>query len=314
MKLSTPITLNSPEDKLNYGSQFFNMGSCFASNLANKLNYFGFKTQQNPIGILFHPFAIQQFCNWLASESINQDLFVEQNKVWKSLQAHSTIQGKTQNDLLLNLEKAVEESQNYLKTTDTIFITFGTAFVYQHLTSQKYVANCQKQDASLFEKKLINSATLVEAIQNTVDVLSKFNKANLYISVSPVRHIKDGLIVNNLSKANLLAAVHQVVENNVHVNYFPAYEIVMDELRDYRFYNRDLLHPNELAIDYVWEKFSNAFFDEASLAMMQKVNKFRKFSAHRPLHTSEENQLEHLSKINERKEDLLAVEPRLKLD
>ncbi|GGE18959.1 GSCFA domain-containing protein [Psychroflexus salis] len=314
MKLSTPILVKSPDLKLNYGSQFFNIGSCFANNLANKLSYFGFKTQQNPVGILFHPFAIEQFCKWLEAEAINLDLFVEQNKVWKSLQAHSVVQGETPEDLLFNLQKAVVETRNYLKTTDTIFITFGTAFVYHHLPTKKYVANCQKQHSSLFKKELIEIKALVEAMQQIIKTLSKFNQANIYISVSPVRHIKDGLVENNLSKANLLAAVHHVIENNTNVDYFPAYEIVMDELRDYRFYNRDLLHPNELAIDYVWEKFSIAFFEENALQLMHKVGKYRKLSAHRPLQENKATQLAHLAKINAFKQDLLAEEPHLQLD
>lgn len=314
MKLTTPIPLQSPDLPLTYGSRFFNLGSCFADNLANKLHYFGFTTHQNPIGVLFHPFAIHQFCNWLNGEAINENLFTEDNGIWKSLQAHSQVHAETSEKLLLSLQKQVEAARNYLTETDAIFITYGTAFAYQNLSTKKYVANCQKQNASLFQKELIKVEALVEAFEETIQVFSKFSKAKVYVSISPVRHLKDGLIENNLSKAHLLTAVHEVVSNHHHVNYFPAYEIVLDELRDYRFYNRDLLHPNELAIDYVWEKFSTSFFDEATLQTIKKVNQYRKLSAHRPMLQNENVELAHQAKLASLKQKLVALEPRLQID
>lgn len=314
MKLTTPITVQSPELPLTYGSRFFNIGSCFADNLAHKLKHFGFHTQQNPVGILFHPFAIHQFCKWLDGEPINENLFVEDDGFWKSLQAHSQVCAETSEKLLFGLQKQVEAARNYLTETDAIFITYGTAFAYQHLSTQQYVANCQKQKSTLFQKKLIAVAALIEAIEETIQVFLKFSRAKIYISISPVRHLKDGLIENNLSKAHLLTAVHEVISKNKQVSYFPAYEIVLDELRDYRFYERDLLHPNPLAIDYVWEKFSHAFFGEATLQTMKKVNQYRKFSQHRPMQQSHSAKVAHCAKLASMKQQLLALEPRLQLD
>lgn len=314
MKLTTPISVQSPELPLTYGSQFFNIGSCFANHLAHKLKHFGFHTQQNPVGILFHPFAIQQFCKWLDGDPIDEDLFVEDNGIWKSLQAHSQVYAETKLELKTNLEQQIEASRNYLAKTDSIFITYGTAFAYQHLSTQQYVANCQKQKAVLFQKELIAVEALVEAIQKSIESFLNFTKAKMYISVSPVRHAKDGFVENNRSKAHLLTAVHEVISKNKQVSYFPAYEIVLDELRDYRFYDRDLLHPNPLAVDYVWEKFSHAFFDEATLQSMKKVNQFRKFSQHRPMQQSPDAEVSHRAKVASMKQQLLESEPRLQLD
>jgi hypothetical protein len=314
MKLSTPISLQSPDSLYTYGSNFLNLGSCFASNLANKLDYFGFTSLQNPIGVLFHPFAINQFCKWLDNESIDEKLFVKDQGIWKSMQAHSCMQGETSEELLHVLQDAVESTRNYLAKTDAVFITFGTAFSYQHLFSSKYVANCQKQNASLFDKKLIGIQALIEAINEIIQILSKHTKAKIYFSLSPVRHLKDGLVENNLSKAHLLAAMHQVVEQHKQVSYLPAYEIVLDELRDYRFYDRDLLHPNQLAIDFVWEKFSVAYFDELTKQVMKKVDKFKRLSAHRPMQKNKALHLAHFAKLESHKEELLALEPKLKLD
>lgn len=314
MKLTTPITVQPLEIPLTYGSQFFNIGSCFANNLANKLNYYGFKSLQNPLGILFHPFAINEFCKCLDGEPIDENLFVEDNGIWKSLQAHSQVYAKTQLELKTILEQQIEACRNYLAKTDSIFITYGTAFVYQHLSTQQYVANCQKQKATLFQKKLIDVAILAEAIEETIQVFLKFSRAKIYISISPVRHLKDGLIENNLSKAHLLTAVHEVISKNKQVSYFPAYEIVLDELRDYRFYERDLLHPNPLAIDYVWEKFSHAFFDEATQQTMKKVDQYRKFSAHRPLQPKHVFEAQREAKLASMQNELLTLEPSLQLD
>lgn len=314
MKLTTPISVQSPELPLTYGSQFFNIGSCFANHLAHKLKHFGFHTQQNPVGILFHPFAIQQFCKWLDGEPIDEHLFVEDNGIWKPLQAHSQVYAETQLELKTNLEQQIEASRNYLAKTDSIFITYGSAFAYQHLSTQQHVANCQKQKAALFQKELIKVEALVEAIQKSIETFLNFTKAKVYISVSPVRHAKDGFVENNRSKAHLLTAVHEVISKNKQVSYFPAYEIVLDELRDYRFYDRDLLHPNPLAVDYVWEKFSHAFFDEATLQSMKKVNQFRKFSSHRPMQQIPNAEVSHQAKLASMRQELLTLEPRLQLD
>ena len=315
MNFSTPILLKSPKRPLDYGNRFFNLGSCFANHLAEKFTYFGFESFQNPIGILFHPIAIEQFCKWLEGDEIDHSFFVkDQNGVFKSLQAHSEIYAETEKDLWLRLQKQVETSKAYLEKTDTIFITYGTSFAYKYVREKQFIANCQKQKADLFQKELIDADRIFEAIQHSVKIISSLTEANIFMSVSPVRHLKDGLIENNQSKANLLTAVHKAVAKFNRVNYFPAYEIVLDELRDYRFYKRDMLHPNDLAVDYVWKKFSSAFFTKASLELMNKVDKYRKFCNHRPLHSNKKALIEHQNKIEALKNELFDLEPRLRIN
>lgn len=314
MKLITPVEIPSPSLPFTYGSSFFTMGSCFATNLAKKLQYAGFTSLQNPVGILFHPLAIQQFTEWINGAVIDENCFIEVDGKWKSLQAHSQLYAASPSQLHAMLQDQVRLTRNFLARTTAIFITYGTAFSYQHVSLQKYVANCHKQPKSLFYKELIAIDAVVQAMQKTIQILQTYSQATIYISVSPVRHSKDGFVENNLSKAHLLSAVHQVVAHSKKVQYFPAYEVVMDELRDYRFYDRDLLHPNALAIDYIWEKFCSSFFDEATLQTMKSVDKYRKLCHHKPLINDEELIKAHHEKTENLKRELLIKEARLQLN
>lgn len=311
MKFSTPVEIPSSKTQFCYGSNFFTLGSCFAGHLAEKFQYFGFSQWHNPVGILFHPYAIEQFCCWLDHQPIEKKLYVQHQDSWKSYQVHSQLHASSPEELTQQIEEAIRRSIAFIQKSDAIFITLGTSIVYKHISTNSYVANCQKQPQQLFEKELINPDLLEKSLNNTIQILRKLSKANIYFSVSPVRHLKEGIVQNNLSKSNLVSAVHQAKASNKGVFYMPTFEIVMDELRDYRFYQRDLIHPNDLAVDYIWEKFSHAFLDEKTLKLMKKVNAFRKLSQHRVLNSSLENHAKHQEKIQLQREALVKLEPQL---
>ncbi|MGM0636441.1 MAG: GSCFA domain-containing protein [Bacteroidota bacterium] len=313
MELMTPISIKTPDFQLDYGSNLFCIGSCFAENLAHKFDYYGFRNLQNPLGILFHPFAIENAFKLIEGKKIDEDLFVEHEGIWKSFEAHSKLNRSSKNELIQALKNAISNAQSFLATTNVIFITLGSAWVYRHLKTNKHVANCHKIPAAAFQKELPTVSEIESSIANIIQLIRTQTSTQIYFSISPVRHKKDGLVENNRSKGVLLAALHQVLENSKNCTYFPAYELVLDELRDYRFYNRDLVHPNSLAIDFVWDKFAAVFLDKSTYHLLKKVNNYRKFSAHRPTTTDVEKLQQYKDQLVQQKGALLALEPRLQL-
>ena len=174
------------------------------------------------------------------------------------------------------------ETKRSLETTSNIIITLGTAWVYRHIASKKIVANCHKVPQKEFQKELLITDEIKTSLENCMALVKKVNpNAQFIFTVSPVRHLKDGFVENQRSKAHLITALHQMINGN-DVSYFPAYEIMMDELRDYRFYGKDMLHPNELAVDYIWEKFRSVWISPDCLSVMEEVDSIQKGLMHRP--------------------------------
>jgi lysophospholipase L1-like esterase len=294
MKLQTQIPLKKQsKNQINYTSKIILLGSCFSENIGAKLSYYKFQSNQNPFGILFHPKAIEN----LISRAINNKSYAVQdltfsNERWHCFDAHSSLSSSNKNKLLLRLNSALIQTKKQLELATHISITLGTSWVYRYLESDVIVANCHKIPQKKFSKELLPVAEVSQSLANSIALIRTFNaKASITLTVSPVRHLKDGFVENNRSKAHLIAGIHAVVHpiNNIH--YFPSYEIVMDELREYRFYAEDMLHPNKTAITYIWEKFTTTWFSEETLATMQEIETIQKGIAHRPF---SENSAQHL--------------------
>ncbi len=186
-----------------------------------------------------------------------------------------------------------------------IIITYGTSWVYRNLASNAVVANCQKVPQKQFSKEILSVETIEKSIQNTLDLIQKINpKVNFIFTVSPVRHLKDGFVENQLSKAHLITAIHQILKSEIcnlkSAIYFPSYEIMMDELRDYRFYAEDMIHPNSVAIDYIWQRFSETSISEESHSIMKEVETIQKGLAHRPFNPNSASHQQFLSKLNDK--------------
>jgi len=259
MILQTQIPLKQQlHNTIQYNSNIVLLGSCFSENIGNKLNYFQFQTLQNPYGILFQPKAIEQ----LITNAINEkeytdaDLFLH-NEQWHCFEAHSSLSATEKNMLLSNLNTATKTTLKQLKKASHIIITLGTAWVYRLIKTDNLVANCHKVPQKKFLKELLSITDISESLAAINALIKSVNKnVSIIYTVSPVRHLKDGFIENQLSKAHLLSAIHSIVEPRKNTFYFPSYEIMMDELRDYRFYKEDMIHPNNIAIDYIWENFN----------------------------------------------------------
>lgn len=299
MKLQTQIPLKKAESQIDYSSRFVVLGSCFSDNIGDKLDYHKFQTLQNPFGVLFHPLAIQN----LISRAIQQEQYTEEevfflNERWQCYDAHSDLSSVTKEGLLANLNSGLIETKLGLTKASHIFITLGTAWAYQLKESGKEVANCHKVPQMAFAKQLLSIEKIVQGLEGMVQQIRAVNiKANIIFTVSPVRHLKDGFIENQWSKAHLITAIHQILDK-VSAVYFPSYELMMDELRDYRFYGDDLVHPNDMAIEYLWDKFKTVWIDQEALPVMEKVAAVQRGLKHRPFNPVSEKHREFLKALD----------------
>ena len=315
MKLQTQIPLKKQKDALiSYQSKILLLGSCFSENIGNKLSYFKFQSKQNPFGILFHPKAIEN----LISRALKEELYTEKeltfnNERWHCLDAHSSISAADKNVLLKNLNSALIHTKKQLKEATHVFITLGTSWVYRYLETNAIVANCHKIPQKEFSKELLSVAEVSKILEQCIALLKSINKTvSVTFTVSPVRHLKDGFIENTRSKAHLIAAIHTVINSENNTYYFPSYEIVMDELREYRFYNEDMLHPNTTAINYIWEKFVFSWFSREAQDTMQEVETVQRGISHRPFNEKSEQHQQFLKKLDIKKGNLLMKFPFLK--
>lgn len=283
MKLKTEIPVKKQHNPINYDSHIILIGSCFSDNIGKKLEYYKFNTTANPNGIMFNPISIENAIDHaVTKKQYTKDDVIPYDGLWHSFYHHSTFSGPRADPQFKN-ENVLEFHEDLKKATH-IFVTLGTAWVYRYLKTNEIVANCHKIPQKEFKKELLSVKEIEKSLQSSIHLIKSNNPdTSIIFTVSPVRHIKDGFTENQLSKAYLLSAVHQVVGNG-NASYFPAYEIMMDELRDYRFYKRDMLHPNKLAIEYIWEKFVGAFMRGSTLKTMSEIEKLQKEIAHRPIH------------------------------
>ena len=310
MKLTTPIKLSRQNPPINYSSKVLLLGSCFAQNMGAKLEYYKFQQCTNPFGILFHPVAIEK----LITRAVNQiwftskDVFL-QNEQWHCFLAHSKLSNTSEEDLISALNLALEKLRFSLLEASHVVFTFGTAWVYRHLEKDTIVANCHKVPQKEFVKQLLSPDDVSDVLLGIETKLRTINPTcSIINTVSPVRHIKDGLLANSRSKAHLIAGVQEIVSPEKLNYYFPSYEIMMDELRDYRYYKEDLIHPNETAIYLIWEKFLSSWVASETFEIQKKIAVIQNGLLHIPFN---ENSKAHIhfkkdleTKISEIKEQL----------
>lgn len=286
MKLQTSLKLvaQNISDQIDYQSNILLIGSCFATNIANKLLHYQFKHSHNPLGIFFNPLSILNFFEKLESgfEYKTEDIFFHQER-WHCFDAHSSFSNADKYPLLEKLNNALVESKSELKSISHLVISLGTAWTYYNKHEQICVSNCHKLPQNLFEKRLLNVSEIETICNAIVAAIQRINaKTKIIFTVSPVRHLKDGIIENSRSKAHLISAIHAVNNQQQQCFYFPSYELMMDEMRDYRFYSTDLLHPNDLAVEYIWEKFSKVWIKAKDKKVMDKVAQVQSAIMHRP--------------------------------
>jgi len=283
MKFRTELALPSQHPKIKLETQLLSLGSCFSDEIGQKMADYKFKIRHNPFGILFNPISIFKLINdSLQHQQVDSQHFVCQQEHWFHYDFHSQWNDHSQQALQLKLEEQLQSSKDWLATTNVLMLTFGTAWVHELLESQEIVANCHKVPQSHFQKRLLTLEELLIAFEKTLSLLPK--TISILLTVSPIRHTKEGLENNQVSKSLLRLFCHFAAEKYENVRYFPSYELVLDDLRDYRFFKEDLIHPNSFSIDYIWKKFSQAYFDEEALVFIQEWQKIRTAMQHRPFH------------------------------
>jgi len=316
MKLQTNIGLQQAKHPVDYQSRSVLLGSCFASNIGNKLNFYKFRSVQNPFGILFHPTAIEKLIARAVLEKDYKEFeLFHLHERWHCFDAHSDVSSVSKKELLLNLNMGLEITREEILNATHIFITLGTSWVYRNKKSREVVANCHKVPQKNFDKVLFTPKEVATSLENIVGFIRRLNaNAALIFNVSPVRHLKDGFVENQRSKAHLITAIHELIENSKEgdsMYYFPSYEIMMDELRDYRFYDSDMVHPNQLAIDYIWEKFKEAWISKNAWPVMETIASIQKGLAHKPFNPKSEGHKEFVRSLQEKIKELQQEYPTI---
>lgn len=312
MNFSTKITIPDYNFPIDYTSKIMSLGSCFAENMAAKFDYFKFQNSVNPFGIIFNPISIERIIQRIVTKELftEKDLFFH-NERWHCFEVHSDLSHADKEQLLQNLNEIIELTYTQITSFSHCIITFGTAWVYRNIASNEVVANCHKVPQNQFVKKIMSVENIIQSIQNTIDFIRSINpNCHFIFTISPVRHLKDGFVENQRSKAHLIAAIHSTHNSKfITQNYFPSYEIMMDELRDYRFYAEDMLHPSATAINYIWERFCESAINKNSFAVMHEVNSIQKAKAHLPFNPNAKSHLNFLESIQKKVETMQKTHP-----
>jgi hypothetical protein len=290
MQLQTQVQIPNSTNPINHSEKLMLLGSCFAENIGEKLTDNKFQVDVNPFGILYNPLSVKAALNDLIDKKkfTEADIFLHEG-IFHSFAHHSRFSDENPNACLEQINKRIIESSQWLKQADRLIVTFGSAFVYFHKESGAVVSNCHKMHEKTFYRKRIEIDLIVsEWIDLIKKLLVENPKLKIIFTVSPIRHWKDGAHENQLSKATLLLAIDQLVKKSDCCSYFPAYEIVMDELRDYRFYAEDMIHPSGLAIDYIWNRFTQTRLSKQCQQLITEWQIVHKAIIHRPFNPKSE--------------------------
>ena len=275
----TQVELSSPTEKINQDDTILTLGSCFADSIGSKLKNSKMHTLVNPLGILFNPISIAKGIQYINGKAtISQEDCHKNGSLYFHYDFHSCFTSMSDKETSDNINEAIKLSQQHIKTAKWLLITLGTSFVHVRKDKGEVVANCHKMPAQLFEKKLLTIEESVQKLSATIP-----SDMNVIITVSPVRHTKEGIVENQRSKARLIEVAHNLVDTYDNWSYFPAYEILMDELRGYRYYKADLIHPTDEAVDIIWEKFINTYMTDGANQKISDIDKLNMSISHKPL-------------------------------
>ena len=314
MTFQTSIPINKSDFLIDYSSKLVSFGSCFAENMGDKFDYFKFSTLTNPFGIIFNPISLEK----IIFRSIHKKYFTEKdiffhNEDWHCYEVHSELSNPDKEEFLTTLNQLIDTTNVHIEKLTHCLITLGTSWVYKHIESDEIVANCYKVPQKLFTKELLSIADIEASLKRIVSKIQVVNPNCKFIfTISPIRHSKDGFVENNVSKSHLITALYHFLSNATSSIYFPSYEIMMDELRDYRFYAEDMLHPNQTAIDYIWMRFSENFINENEFETMQHVSEIQKSLSHRPFNPNSESHLKFQDNLKQKVNAIVAKYPEMK--
>ena len=316
MKFHLNFNIPQFEQKINYSHKFLFVGSCFTENIGGIMQLYKFNLSINPNGVLYNPASMAlALRRYIFNKTIEENELFYANECWHSWEHHSRFSNTDKQTCLTTINKSISSAHDFIKQTDWLFITFGSAFIYKRNDTGKLVGNCHKAPQKEFKKQMLAVDEIVEDYKILIQQLKALNNnLKIIFTISPVRHISEGLVENNRSKARLIEAVHELVQQNDNLYYFPAYELVIDDLRDYRFYNSDLVHPSEQANIYVFEKLINTIFDEKTKQLFEKIKDIITAKQHRPFNNNTESYLKFKASYIERCSQLQKEFPFLDLE
>jgi hypothetical protein len=304
MKLSTEVKVVKSEQNITHKDSIMLIGSCFSLNIGEKLGISGFERLINPFGTIYNPYSIAEGLDYMTlNKAFSEDDVLQNGDIWKLIPCHGEVFGYSKEEVLRLAKQRQEEAHSFLTNSPLLLITLGTSWLYSYTPLQRVMANCHKVDAKCLSRRMMSCEEIVKLLCGAIERLKAVCNSRIIFTISPVRHWIEGYRDNLLSKSALHLAVDELC-NRVGAEYFPAYEIVFDQLRDYRFYSNDLLHPNSLAIEVIWEKFSNAYFDQQTKDLCQKCEKLDLMQNHRPLYPQSADYEQHLIKTKQLEQEI----------
>ena len=288
MEFRTSLQPVNQSPSIQLGDRFVTLGSCFANSMDQKLRENKFQSLNNPLGILYDPSSIVRVLTYAIEGSRpDDDSYYSINDMVVNLETHSDMRGRTLDEVSEAIDIRLSKLSSELKKANWLILTLGTSWVYTQISSGLQVANCHKIPQKEFEKSLLSHIVTEPQYDQLLKKLKDFNPdLTIIITVSPVRHVKDTLPLNSLSKSHLLILAHYLNNNHENVFYYPSYELILDDLRDYRFYKTDLLHPTDQAVDYVWEHFIQSYFSKEALGFLNEWESIRKALLHKAFNPS----------------------------
>jgi hypothetical protein len=313
MKFRTPLAPINAADKIDLSQPLLTLGSCFSESIGAKLNENKFDALINPFGTIFDPLSITRLLTYsLEDTTPDVDSFVLSEGVYKSLELHSSFTGLSQDELALQIRARLSTTHEFLRSAGWLILTFGTAYVYKSKKTSSYIANCQKLPSKDFTRELLTVEYMKDDLIAFTRKLNDFNPSlNIILTVSPVRHLKDGIAQNNLSKSLLRVLCNELESINESIHYYPSYELMIDDLRDYRFYEQDMIHPSEQAIEYIWDHFTASFMNDDTLAYMERWGKIMSALSHRAFNPAT---TEHQQFLIKTLQDLDTIKSRVNVD
>lgn len=291
MDFRTAIRIGDKHKHIEHHDYIMMLGSCFSDNIGCKLHDAMFHVNVNPFGTVYNPASIlNEVRRIISGEQITAEELFHANGVWNHFGFHSHFSKASKNDALERMNQRLTQAHEHLLNCDIVIITLGTAFVYEHNSSKQVVSNCHKLPASEFSRKMMSIEEVSSCLNEIIGEIRSFTpKARIIFTVSPIRHVADGLEQNQLSKSILRAVAGVTAANhNEYCDYFPAYEIMMDDLRDYRFYAADMVHPSDVAIEYIWNTFKASYFNDRTAQAVLRCERLSKRLSHRHMTDNQE--------------------------
>jgi hypothetical protein len=315
MKFRTEIKPSESAFKIKYEDHILSLGSCFSVEMAHKLANLKYTVMQNPAGITFNPASILNTIRSIkVDKSLPEEELIFNGECWCHEDFHGIFNHPDKSQVQLSIENSLKKAHVFIKNTKIVLITIGTAFVFENIETNKIVNNCHKLPGQKFRRRLLGLDEITEALNETILSINEMSNhhVNFILSLSPVRHLRDGFIENQKSKASCLLAIHKTVESMDNVFYFPSFEILMDELRDYRFYKQDMIHPTEQTTDYIFQKFENTCLLESEKNLRLRIDSVNRGLQHIGHHEASEKHKIFLKSLNEDIKDIEKMYPFIK--